>query len=82
VQKFHPTVIRWASPLLISSSLSSIAPSKATTMLSFSFVIVSTQAARSLVPVAGRLICTHLDALLSARAGFAYRLLTGPSWQY
>jgi hypothetical protein len=60
VQKFHPTLKRCASPRLTSSSRSSIAPSKATTMLSLSLLMISGQAAKSSASFGGRLICAHL----------------------
>lgn len=60
VQKFHPTIIRCASPRLTSSSRSTIAVSKARTILSLILFIISGQAAGSSRPSGGRFTCTHL----------------------
>ena len=60
VQKFHPTIIRCASPRLTSSSRSTIAVSNAKTILSLILLITSGHAAGSSLPSGGRLTCTHL----------------------
>ena len=65
VQKFHPTVMRCASPRLTCSSRSSMAVSNATMMLSFSLLMISGHAAGSDVPSAGRLIWTQLETMIS-----------------